>query len=66
MNDDKLITWGKSKGLTYKNVCIILTKSTVEFIQGKKKVTDLKSINKFYVALTRSLGDVYLINPDYL
>lgn len=66
LNDDKLITWGKSKGLTYKNVCIILTKSTVEFIQGKKKVTDLKSINKFYVALTRSLGDVYLINPDYL
>lgn len=58
------INWSKSKGNTYKCICVILTDSL-------KKLNDpdfspLKypqsTINRLYVALTRSSGDVYLVH----
>lgn len=58
------INWSKSKGNTYPCTCVILTEKynrldKPDFSTSKHSQT---SINKLYVALTRSSGDVYLIN----
>ena len=51
------INWGYSKGDTYLETCII--------IPDNFNLTDINT-NKFYVALTRSKGNVYLLNAkDY-
>lgn len=52
----KAINWGYSKGDTYKETCIILTQDL--------NLDSLITRNKFYVALTRSKGDVYLLEKS--
>ncbi|USS86318.1 hypothetical protein M3M38_06425 [Fructilactobacillus cliffordii] len=54
--------WGYSKGDTYNNVAIILTK-TVKTKLRENNLYNLnpKTKNSFYVALTRSKGNTYLI-----
>lgn len=52
----KSINWGYSKGDTYDEICVIKTKK----LNLDSKITR----NKYYVALTRSKGDVYLIDKD--
>lgn len=60
------ITWGNSKGDTYDNTCVILTGKMDNLLDD---TFDIKSIsnamtNKLYVALTRSKGDVYIIQKS--
>ena len=57
------INWSYSKGNTYDRVCVILTRNldglnSDNFQLGKLSPTTL---NKLYVALTRSKGDVFII-----
>lgn len=59
------ITWSYSKGDTYDDICILLT-DTYESLNKDDfvKPTSIISINKLYVALTRSKGNVYLIKKN--
>lgn len=50
------INWGYSKGDTYKETCIVLTRNL--------NLDSVINRNKFYVALTRSKGDVYLLEKS--
>lgn len=63
---NKTINWTKSKGLTYKSTCIVLTKKVSDFLNNNEKIDKQSTLNKFYVALTRSIGNVYLINRELI
>lgn len=56
------INWSYSKGDTYLDACIILTKNTSDI----KKWCNLSvsTRNKLYVALTRAKNNVYLIRNE--
>ncbi|MCD3391236.1 UvrD-helicase domain-containing protein [Streptococcus equi] len=54
------INWSYSKGDTYPKTCIILTEPTSILSNWNTLSNEVR--NKLYVALTRSLGDVYLIS----
>jgi len=60
------INWSKSKGNTYSRVCIILTKKLDELCNESFSLSKQAqvTINKLYVALTRSSGDVFLVKND--
>ncbi|CAJ5351891.1 Viral (Superfamily 1) RNA helicase [Burkholderia pseudomallei] len=55
--------WGASKGEDhYDEVCIILNKTTLErYTKGQLNRLPPATLNKLYVALSRSRGNVYLI-----
>lgn len=53
------INWSYSKGDTYENVCIILTRGTSDSNNWNNLAPGTR--NKLYVALTRSKKNVYLI-----
>lgn len=57
------INWGYSKGDTYPKTCVILTDVASELCSDSFSLSTLKqqAINKLYVALTRSKGDVYIM-----
>ena len=57
------ISWGNSKGDTYDNTCVILTDETDDILEDTFEVKNISQVirNKLYVALTRSKGDVYII-----
>ncbi len=59
--------WGNSKGNTYINICVVLNKNSYEKYK-KHKLNELPSStkNKLYVALSRAIKDVYIINEKYL
>lgn len=55
------VNWSYSKGDTYDDTCVILTGKTDKL----EKWSDIDSVstrNKLYVALTRSKGNLYLVN----
>lgn len=56
------INWGESKGQTYKNICVVLNPESFK-LYSTDKLIEMKPItkSKFYVACTRSLGNVYFI-----
>ena len=54
------ITWGKSKGLEFDNVCVVLNKIT-SLLYKNNSLSQMKSLNKFYVACTRTKGNLYFI-----
>ncbi len=58
---EKYITWSLSKGDTYDRACLVLTKDTTKFLN--KETTSLKktTVNKLYVALTRSKEKLYIL-----
>lgn len=56
------INWSYSKGDTYLRTCIILTESTSSLSNWDTLSNPVR--NRLYVALTRSLGDVYLISSN--
>ena len=61
------ITWGKSKGLEYEDVCVVLNKTTASlYKQGKLLQLASKTLNKFYVACSRSKGNLYFIEEHHL
>lgn len=55
------ITWGYSKGDTYQNVCLILTKSLENIDDVNFKMIDNSTKNKLYVALSRTKGNLYIV-----
>lgn len=58
------VNWSYSKGDTMDKICVILTKTTDFIMSENKESSSLSMIirNKLYVALTRSISDVYLIS----
>lgn len=54
--------WGESKGGEYSEVCIILNTTTLGFFE-KEELSKLayQTKNKFYVACTRTKGNLYFI-----
>ena len=55
--------WGDSKGITYKNVCVILNQTTYKlFKENKLKELATMTKNKFYVACTRTKNNLYFIS----
>lgn len=63
---DKTVNWGVSKGETYEDIAVVLTKKIFEILTKNEGASVLKAqtLNKFYVALTRASGDVYLVYPS--
>lgn len=65
----KARNWSYSKGDTYKNVCVILTKSVTDKNTQKLKLNDNEGPtikNMLYVALTRTSGDLYIMAESTL
>lgn len=62
----RAVNWSYSKGDTYESACVILNGTTKKLFEDTFSVSTLKTItlNKLYVALTRSKGDLYIVTPD--
>lgn len=62
----RAVNWSYSKGDTYEAACVILNGSTKKLIEDTFFASTLKTVtlNKLYVALTRSRGDLYIVTPD--
>ena len=62
----RAVSWSYSKGDTYDAACVILNGSTEKLVEDKFSVSTLKTVtlNKLYVALTRSKGDLYIVTQD--
>ncbi len=62
----RAVNWSYSKGDTYEAACVILNYSTKKLVEDSFSVATLKTatLNKLYVALTRSKGDLYIVTPD--
>lgn len=59
--------WGASKGVEYDTVCVVLNKTTLEkFNAGRLIDLAPSSKNKFYVACTRTKGDLYFVAEEML
>lgn len=54
------INWGYSKGDTYNDICIILT-DRFKNLKEEKNIKYSSIVNKIYVALTRTKGNLYII-----
>lgn len=59
--------WGNSKGITYENVCVVLNPNSFELYR-KDSLENLSPTtrNKLYVACSRPVGDLYIINEQRL
>lgn len=62
----KAVNWSYSKGDTYSNICVILS-DNFDTIDGEKfspyGISPL-TINKMYVAMSRTAGNLYLVKWD--
>ena len=59
------ISWGRSKGDTYEDACLVLTDSTNVIMQRDGKYSKSDTVkNKLYVALTRAKRNVYLVDHE--
>ena len=58
--------WGNSKGNTYPVTCVILTDKLQKLCEDNFDLNGIsqQTINKLYVALSRSKGDVYIMKKD--
>lgn len=57
------MNWGDSKGLTFKDVCVVLNKTTYEKFKNDQLSTLAESTKrKFYVACTRPFRNLYFIS----
>ena len=54
------INWGYSKGDTYNDICTILT-DRFKNLKEEKNIKYSSIVNKIYVALTRTKGNLYII-----
>lgn len=57
--------WGQCKGLEYANVCVLLNQKTYDLYK-KGNLSQLKQVtlHKFYVACTRTKGNLFFIKED--
>lgn len=62
----KAVNWSYSKGDTYDAACVNLNGPTKNLIKDTFSASTLKTVtlNKLYVALTRSKGNLYIVTPD--
>ncbi len=62
----RAVNWSYSKGDTYESACVILNGPTKNLLESSFSVSTLKpvTVNKLYVALTRTKGDLYIVTPD--
>ncbi len=62
----RAVNWSYSKGDTYESACVILNGTTEKLLEEDFSADELKTVtlNKLYVALTRSKGNLYIITPD--
>lgn len=61
------INWGACKGNTYEEICVVLTVALKNLINDNFDYTKFDSqitLNKLYVALSRSSGDVNIITSE--
>lgn len=60
------MNWSYSKGSTFNSVCLILTKKleNLDDDSFSPEILGKSSLNKLYVALTRSNGDLYLLKSS--
>lgn len=60
------VNWGYSKGDTYSDVCVLLTKNLSNLDQEAFDIEDVSEIirNKLYVAITRTKGNLYLVKKE--
>jgi superfamily I DNA/RNA helicase len=59
--------WGNSKGKTYANVCVVLNKKSYElYIDNKLHESAQATLNKLYVACTRTKNNLYFIEEAKL
>ena len=57
--------WGQCKGLSYDNVCVVLNKKTSGlFKKGNLRTLTALTRNKFYVACTRTKGNLYFVSDS--
>ncbi len=57
--------WGQCKGLSFDNVCVVLNKKTFGLFQkGRLNMLAASTLNKFYVACTRTRGNLYFVNES--
>ena len=55
------LTWGNSKGDTYSSCCVILTSTFEDIGSDKFEISYNTTINKLYVALSRTSGNLYIL-----
>lgn len=62
VDESRFVNYGESKGLEYDNIAIFLTEALTD-ATNRNNFSEISSIskNKFYVALTRTKNNVYLI-----
>lgn len=60
------VNWSYSKGDTMDSTCVILTEKFEKLAEESFSLEGIsrQTINKLYVALTRSRGDVYLMRAS--
>lgn len=60
------LNWSYSKGDTVDYACVILTKDFEKLVEDKFSIKNISvsTLNKLYVAVTRSRGDLYLIKSS--
>lgn len=60
------MNWSYSKGSTFNNVCVILTSNFENLDSDSFDCSNISpiTVNKLYVALTRSSGNLYLIKQS--
>jgi len=59
--------WGKSKGNTYDDVCVVLNKTTKQkFDKNELKTLANQTKNKFYVACSRARNNLYFLSYEFV
>ena len=65
--DCKSQNWGDSKGSEYDNVCVVLNPTTYKlFAANHLNELSSQTKSKFYVACTRTRGNLYFVNQSDL
>ena len=61
--DCKSQNWGDSKGSEYDNVCVVLNPTSYKlFVADRLNELSSQTKSKFYVACTRTRGNLYFVN----
>jgi len=59
--------WGKSKGMTFDDVCVVSNKATQQkFNEQNLKSLTPKTKNKFYVACSIAKNNLYFVSDEFV
>lgn len=62
----KADNWGNVKGLSFSDVCVVLNPTTLKKYPDHLSDLASQTLSKFYVACTRTKGNLYFINQNYI